>query len=86
MAGLGEVPRPPARRGPRLGTHIRFAVNRGLAVVLTGHVEGDVIQHTEIFFPLRALDLPVGHIVAVLEEMEIFERSKRVRRAATAPP
>lgn len=55
------------------GRNIRFAVNRGLAVVLTGHVEGDVIRHTEIFSLLRALDLPVGHIVTVLEEMGIFE-------------
>lgn len=55
------------------GRNIRFAVNRGLAVVLTGHVEGDAIRHTEIFSPLRALDLPVGHVVAVLEEMGIFE-------------
>ncbi|WP_328681167.1 hypothetical protein OG905_36300 [Streptomyces sp. NBC_00322] len=55
------------------GRNIRFAVNRGLAVVLTGHVEGGVIRHTEIFAPLRALDLPVGHVVTVLEEMGIFE-------------
>ncbi|MFB6553758.1 YrhB domain-containing protein [Streptomyces sp. NPDC056405] len=45
----------------------------GLAVVLTGHVEGDVIRHTEIFSPLRALDLSVGHAVTALEEMGIFE-------------
>ncbi|MFE3645670.1 hypothetical protein [Streptomyces sp. NPDC059169] len=55
------------------GRNIRFAVNRGLALVLTGHVEGDVIRHTEIFAPLRALDLPVGHTVTVLDEMGIFE-------------
>lgn len=55
------------------GRNIRFAVNRGLAIVLTGHVEGDVIRHTEVFSPLRALDLPVGHIITVLEEMGIFE-------------
>ncbi|MEU5703716.1 hypothetical protein ACFFS2_35800 [Streptomyces aurantiacus] len=55
------------------GRNIRFAVNRGLAVVLTGHVSGDVIRHTEIFAPLRALDLPVGHVVTVLKEMGIFE-------------
>lgn len=48
-------------------------VNRGLAVVLTGYVEGDVIRHSEIFAPLRALDLRVGHVVTVLEEMGIFE-------------
>ncbi|MFF5538715.1 hypothetical protein ACFY71_40780 [Streptomyces cinerochromogenes] len=42
------------------GRTIRFAANRGLAVVLTGHVEADVIRHTEIFSPLRALDLSVG--------------------------
>ncbi|MFF2149231.1 hypothetical protein [Kitasatospora sp. NPDC058190] len=55
------------------GRNIRFAVNRGLAFVLTGYVEGDVIRHTEIFAPLRSLDLSVGHIVTVLEEMGIFE-------------
>ncbi|MFF4733863.1 hypothetical protein ACFY3M_53655 [Streptomyces mirabilis] len=32
-----------------------------------------MIRHSEIFAPLRALDLPVGHIVTVLEEMGIFE-------------
>ncbi|MET8747425.1 hypothetical protein [Streptomyces sp. NPDC004728] len=52
---------------------IRFAVNRGLALVLTGYVEGDVIRHTEIFAPLRALDLRFGHVVTVLEEIGIFE-------------
>ncbi|MEU1202846.1 hypothetical protein ABZ446_42470 [Streptomyces sp. NPDC005813] len=55
------------------GRNIRCAVNRGLAVVLTGHVEGDVIRHTEIFSPLRALDLPVAHIVTVLDEMGVVE-------------
>ena len=55
------------------GRGIRFAVNRGLALVLTGYVEGDVIRHTEIFAPLRALDLRFGHVVTVLEEMGIFE-------------
>ncbi|MFV5999025.1 hypothetical protein ACNPQM_43780 [Streptomyces sp. NPDC056231] len=55
------------------GRGIRFAVNRGLAIVLTGYVDGDVIRHTEIFTPLRALDLPVGHTITVLEEMGIFE-------------
>ncbi|MFB8039407.1 hypothetical protein ACFC5Z_42300 [Streptomyces sp. NPDC056004] len=52
---------------------IRFAVNRGLALVLTGYVEGDFIRHTEIFAPLRALDLRFGHVVTVLEEIGIFE-------------
>lgn len=58
-------------RGWRRG--IRFAVNRGLAFVLTGYVEGDVIRHSEIFAPLRALDLRVGHVITVLEEIGIFE-------------
>ncbi len=49
------------------GRSIRFAVNRGLALVLTGYVEGDVIRHPVIFARLRALDLPVGHTVTVLE-------------------
>ncbi|MFA7767406.1 hypothetical protein [Streptomyces sp. NRRL S-448] len=48
-------------------------MNRGMAHLLTAYVEGDVIRHTELFIPLRALDLPVGHIVTVLEEMGIFE-------------
>ncbi|MGW1553045.1 hypothetical protein [Streptomyces sp. NPDC002346] len=54
------------------GRGIRFAVNRGLAIVLTGYTEGDVIRHSEIFSPLRALDLRVGHVITVLEEMGIF--------------
>jgi len=54
------------------GRGIRIVVNRGLAIVLTGYVEGDVIRHSEIFTPLRALDLRVGHTVTVLEEMGIF--------------
>ncbi|MFJ7496859.1 hypothetical protein ACIQZB_38070 [Streptomyces sp. NPDC097727] len=54
------------------GCGIRFAVNRGLAIVLTGYAEGDVIRHSEIFTPLRALDLRVGHVITVLEEMGIF--------------
>ncbi|WP_254885830.1 hypothetical protein [Streptomyces sp. NA02950] len=55
------------------GRNIRFGVNRGLALVLTGYVEGDAIRHSEIFTPLRSRDLPVGHVVTVLEEMGIFE-------------
>ncbi|MFJ2420466.1 hypothetical protein [Streptomyces brevispora] len=55
------------------GRNIRFAVNRGLALPLTGYVEGDVIRHSEIFAPLRSRDLPVGHVITVLEEMGIFE-------------
>ncbi|MEU5061260.1 MULTISPECIES: hypothetical protein [unclassified Streptomyces] len=55
------------------GPNIRFAVNRALALVLTGYVEGDVIRHTEIFALLRALDLPAGHTVTVLDEMGICE-------------
>ncbi|QKV90469.1 hypothetical protein HUT19_00595 [Streptomyces sp. NA02950] len=54
------------------GWGIRFAVNRGLAIVLTGYTEGDVIRHSEIFTPLRALDLRVGHTITDLEEMGIF--------------
>ncbi|MFJ9381712.1 hypothetical protein [Streptomyces sp. NPDC101455] len=36
------------------GRGIRISVNRGLAIVLTEYVEGDVIRHSEIFTPLRA--------------------------------
>ncbi|MCX5214679.1 hypothetical protein OG689_36405 [Kitasatospora sp. NBC_00240] len=54
------------------GRNIRFAVNRALALVLTGYADGDVIRHSEIFAPLRALDLGVGHVVTVLQEMGIF--------------
>ncbi|MGW7366872.1 hypothetical protein ACWGI8_26425 [Streptomyces sp. NPDC054841] len=63
--------RPAEARG--WGRNIRFAVNRGLVHLLTGYVEVDVIRHTDLFTPLRALDLPVGHIVTVVEEMGIFE-------------
>ena len=54
------------------GRNIGFAVNRALALVLTGYADGDVIRHSEIFEPLRALDLGVGHVVTVLQEMGIF--------------
>jgi integrase len=54
------------------GRGIRMAVNRGLAIVLTKYVEGDVIRHSEIFTPLRALDLRFGHTATVLEQMGIF--------------
>ncbi|MFB7168154.1 hypothetical protein [Streptomyces sp. NPDC056242] len=37
------------------GRNIRFAVNRALALVLTGYVEGDVIRHTEIFALLMGI-------------------------------
>lgn len=75
------------------GRGIRFAVNRGLAIVLTGYTEGDVIRHSEIFSPLRALDLRVGHVITVLEEMGIFlddeepffERWLAERREGIAP-
>ncbi|MGW1675088.1 hypothetical protein [Streptomyces sp. NPDC002324] len=55
------------------GRNILFAVNRDLALVLTAYGESDVIRHTEIFAPLRALDLPVGHTVTALGEMGIVE-------------
>ncbi|MGW7064011.1 hypothetical protein ACWGHM_36680 [Streptomyces sp. NPDC054904] len=54
------------------GRGIRISVNRGLAIVLTDYVAGDAIRHSEIFNPLRALDLRFGHTATVLEEMEIF--------------
>ncbi|MER6522048.1 hypothetical protein ABT246_35020 [Streptomyces sp. NPDC001553] len=72
MAGLGEVPRHRFAETRGWGRNIGFAVNRGLSIALTGYVEGDVIRHSEIFAPLRALDIPVGHTVTVLQEMGIF--------------
>ncbi|MER5852618.1 hypothetical protein ABT126_37920 [Streptomyces sp. NPDC002012] len=51
MAGLGEIPRPPDRRSAGPGRDIHFAVNRGLALVLTEYVEGDIIRYSEIFTP-----------------------------------
>ncbi|GAB7109529.1 hypothetical protein JCM4814A_78430 [Streptomyces phaeofaciens JCM 4814] len=39
------------------GRNLRFGVNRGLAVILTDYVEGDVVRHCETFAPLRALGL-----------------------------
>ncbi|MCE0448034.1 hypothetical protein LT493_42410 [Streptomyces tricolor] len=56
------------------GRNIRFAVNRGPG--RRPHQprrRRRLIRHTEIFALLRALDLPVGHVVTVLEEMGIFE-------------
>ncbi|MFB6818094.1 hypothetical protein ACFCV8_26490 [Streptomyces sp. NPDC056347] len=72
-AGLADLKRRVGKFSERHQRGIRFAVNRGLALVLTGYVEGDVIRHTEIFASLRALDLRFGHVVTVLEETGIFE-------------
>ncbi|MFD8148433.1 hypothetical protein [Streptomyces sp. NPDC059708] len=66
-------PDPGWKQPPLFGQIPRDYSRLALALVLTGYVEGDVIRHTEIFAPLRALDLPVGHTITVLEEMGIFE-------------
>jgi hypothetical protein len=58
---LGEA------RGWRTG--IRFAVRRGLTIVLSQHAEGDSVRYSEMFPALRALDISVERVADVLAEM-----------------
>ncbi|WP_274567748.1 hypothetical protein [Streptomyces spiramyceticus] len=56
---------------------VREDVDRALAMVLFGHVEGDRLRHSEISAPLRALNLSIERTVEVLQEMGIFLDDRR---------
>lgn len=47
-------------------------VDRALVIVLSGHVEGEVLRHSEIFPPLRTRGLSVGHTAEVLDRLGLF--------------
>lgn len=48
-------------------------VDRALVIVLSGHVEGEVIRYSEIFLPLRSRGLSVGHTAEVLDRLGLFD-------------
>ncbi|MCY0932568.1 hypothetical protein OTB20_41960 [Streptomyces sp. H27-H1] len=47
-------------------------VDRALVIVLSGHVEGEVIRYSEIFPALRGRGLSVGHTAEVLGRLGLF--------------
>jgi hypothetical protein len=57
-------------RGWRRG--IRFAVRRGLTIVLSGHSAGDVVRWSELFPAMRALQIPTERVAEVLQEMGVL--------------
>lgn len=58
-------------RGWRRGTSL--AVRRGLAILLSTHVEGDTVRYSEMFSVLRALGIPVERVAEVLDEMGVLD-------------
>jgi hypothetical protein len=56
---------------------VRFAVDRALVVVLSGHAEGDVVRYSELFPALRALDISVERTADVLEQMGVLLDDRR---------
>ena len=48
-------------------------VRRGLAILLSTHVEGDTVRYSEMFPVLRALDIPVERVAEVLDEMGVLD-------------
>lgn len=67
--GLAE-----ARGWPRA---VRQDVDRALVMLLSEYAEGDMIRHSEIFSPLRALNLSIERTTEVLQAMEIFLNDRR---------
>lgn len=56
---------------------IRFAVRRGLTIVLSQHVEGDVVRYSEMFPALRPLEISSERVADVLTEMGILLDGRR---------
>jgi len=52
-------------------------VDRALVILLSGHVPGDRVRHSEMFPALRARGLSVGRTVEILERVGLFEDDRR---------
>lgn len=67
------------RRGEARGwtRGVRFAVGRGLVILLSDHVEGDTISYSEMMLGLRAADSPVERVSEVLDEMGVLVDDRR---------
>ena len=53
--------------------HVSSEVDRALVVLLSGHVDGDVIRYSELFPALRARGLSVNRTVEVLTAIGVFD-------------
>ena len=67
------------RRGEARGwsRHVRFAVRRGLTIVLSGHAAGDRVRWSELFPAMRALDIGTERVAEVLQEMGVLIDDRR---------
>ncbi|MFJ1845991.1 hypothetical protein [Streptomyces sp. NPDC088146] len=52
---------------------VRLDVGRALVIVLSGHVSGEVVRHSEIFPALRSRGLSVQRTVEVLADIGVFQ-------------
>jgi len=52
-------------------------VLRGLVVVLSGHVDGDVIRYSELISGLKPRDVPVERVAEILTEMGVLLDDRR---------
>ncbi|MFD3824357.1 hypothetical protein [Streptomyces sp. NPDC058625] len=52
---------------------VRLDVGRALVIVLSGHVSGEVVRHSEIFPALRSRGLSVQRTVEVLTDIGVFQ-------------
>ncbi|HEY6423468.1 MAG TPA: integrase [Pseudonocardiaceae bacterium] len=62
-------------RGWRRG--VRFAVRRGLTIVLSGHTAGDVVRYSELFPAMRAREIGAERVAEVLHEMGVLLDDRR---------
>lgn len=56
---------------------VRISVDRALAVLLSQHVEGEIIRYSEIIAPLRALDSSIERTAEVLDAMGVLADDRR---------
>lgn len=75
------------------GRGIRFAVRRGLTILLSQHTEGDVVRYSELFPALRARGISCERVADVLAEMGVLDDDRRPsfedwmeRKLAGLPP
>ena len=57
--------------------NVRAPVSRGLVIVLSGHVDGDVIRYSELISGLKPRDVPVERVAEILTEMGVFLDDRR---------
>ncbi|HZD15783.1 MAG TPA: hypothetical protein VE196_11810, partial [Pseudonocardiaceae bacterium] len=62
-------------RGWRRG--VRFAVRRGLTIMLSGHTADDVVRYSELFPAMRALEIGTERVAEVLQEMGVLLDDRR---------